>query len=344
MSKPLPLKASEVWKTFDGVTAVSGVSLELGEGETVALVGPSGCGKSSLLRMIAGLDGVDGGEIQLQGVLVDDGQSRVMPENRSVGIVFQEHALFGHLTVAQNVGFGLRTRSRSDCRARVAEMLALIELPEFSDRFPHELSGGERQRVALARALAPGPTVMLFDEPFASLDQNLRVQLREQVAQVLDSTNTPALFVTHDPREALALGDRIAVMRAGQIEQVGVPEEIYRQPSTMFVASFMDEANFLSITKDGSGWSTVLGAVEQSSEGDFVAMVRPSDVEFASDDSGDSKIQRCEYAGSHWLLQVRLRTGDEVVALAGPDSRPAVGDRGTLGLRPGARQVVVCQS
>ena len=142
MSEPLPLVASEVWKIFDGVTAVSGVSLELGEGETVALVGPSGCGKSSLLRMIAGLDGVDGGEIQLQGVLVDDGQSRVMPENRSVGIVFQEHALFGHLTVAQNVGFGLRARSRSDCRARVAEMLALIELPEFSDRFPHELSGG----------------------------------------------------------------------------------------------------------------------------------------------------------------------------------------------------------
>ena len=150
--------------------------------------------------------------------------------------------------------------------------------------------------------------------------------------------------MTHDPREALALGDRIAVMRAGQIEQVGVPEEIYRQPSTMFVASFMDEANFLSITKDGSGWSTVLGAVEQGSEGDFVAMVRPSDVEFASDDSGDSRIQRCEYAGSHWLLRVRLRTGDEVVALAGPDSRPDVGDRGTLGLRPGARQVVVCQS
>ena len=188
MSEPLPLVASEVWKIFDGVTAVSGVSLELGEGETVALVGPSGCGKSSLLRMIAGLDGVDGGEIQLQGVLVDDGQGRVMPENRSVGIVFQEHALFGHLTVAQNVGFGLRTRSRSDCQARVAEMLALIELPEFSDRFPHELSGGERQRVALARALAPGPTVMLFDEPFASLDQNLRVQLREQVAQVIEAS------------------------------------------------------------------------------------------------------------------------------------------------------------
>ena len=254
-----PLEIQGLVKTYDGVGAVDGIDIELGPKELLALVGPSGCGKSTVLRSIAGLVSIDSGSIRLGGELVDDGSAHLPPERRQVGLVFQEHALFPHLTVRDNIGFGIRGLSASDTRSRVDDMLELVSLGAFRDRFPHELSGGERQRVALARALAPRPSLMLFDEPFASLDHNLRVQLRQEVVGVLRATGTPAVFVTHDQREALTIGDRIAVMRAGRIVQLATPAEVFHRPADGFVASFMGEVSFLPVDVADGQYRTVLG-------------------------------------------------------------------------------------
>ena len=220
----------------------------VGDHELVALVGPSGCGKSTLLRLAAGLAALDSGEIRIGGDVVDDGVRRVEPEHRRAGLVFQEHALFPHLSVADNITFGLRGVSRAARAARCEHWLGVIGLAGHGDRYPHELSGGERQRVALARALAPEPRLVLLDEPFASLDPNLRARLRTDIVDVLRSTGTPALFVTHDQAEALSVGDRVAVMRAGRIEQDGPPDDVYHRPANRFVAAFMSAATFLPVT------------------------------------------------------------------------------------------------
>ena len=335
---PAPLLLRGVVKRFADVTAVAGVDLELHPGELLALVGPSGCGKSSLLRSIAGLLEIDGGTIHLAGELVDDGSRRLPPERRSAGLVFQEHALFPHLTVADNIAFGLRDHDAP--AERVDEMLELVSLGGYGDRFPHELSGGERQRVALARALAPAPALMLFDEPFASLDQNLRIQLRADVAAALKATGTPAVFVTHDQQEALAIGDRIAVMRAGSIVQLGTPAEIYHEPADTFVGAFMGTASFLPVGADAA---SALGPVEldDADANAVMAMVRPDDVVFDPAVDGDAEIVSAEYHGSGWRVLARTDDGAEVHFATGHLVTPSPGDRGRLSMTPGHRQVVV---
>ena len=333
----VPLEITGLTKAFDDVGAVDGVDLRLGEGELLALVGPSGCGKSTLLRMIAGLLDADSGSIRLGGVLVEDGTTRLPPERRPAGLVFQEHALFPHLTVEENVAFGVRGLSRAATADRVRDMLDLVSLGAHGPRYPHELSGGERQRVALARALAPEPELMLFDEPFASLDHNLRVQLRIDVAAALKATGTPAVFVTHDQREALAIGDRIAVMRSGRIVQLDTPAVVYHRPVDRFVASFMGDASFLPIDAGASA----LGPVPGPTEGAVVAMVRPDDVAFEGAPDGDAEIVAAEYFGSAWLATVRLADGIEV-RIESSHLRPvSVGERGSVSLVPGHVQVVV---
>ncbi|MEM8706421.1 MAG: ABC transporter ATP-binding protein [Actinomycetota bacterium] len=337
MSTP-PLQIRGLVKRYDDVTAVGGVDLDLGPGELLALVGPSGCGKSTLLRSIAGLVGIDDGTIRLAGDLVDDGSNRLPPERRSAGLVFQEHALFPHLTVADNVAFGLRDHSAGEIRARVIEMLDLVDLGGYGGRYPHELSGGERQRVALARALAPSPSLMLFDEPFASLDHNLRIQLRQDVATALRATDTPAVFVTHDQQEALAIGDRIAVMRGGKVRQLDTPAEVFHRPVDDFVGAFMGAASFLPI----AAGSTALGAVDTDDGSDrLLAMVRPDDVVFTSDADGEAEIVAAEYHGSGWLLVASLDGRVEVQVEASHLDAPDVGARGRLAMAPGHRQVVV---
>jgi len=303
------LVVSNVSKLFGDVAAVDDVSFELGADELLALVGPSGCGKSTLLRMVAGLHRPDTGSIRLAGVTVDDDQICLPPERRRVGLVFQEHALFPHLSVAKNIAFGVGKGTAAD--ARVAEMLAVVGLDDFGDRYPHELSGGERQRVALARALAPEPALMLLDEPFASLDPNLRARVRSDVVSILRSSGTPAVFVTHDQAEALAIGDRIAVMRSGRVVQLDRPVEIFHSPVDRFVAAFMGEADFLPAvtTRADFGPNTLNGVGD-----DAVVVLRPDDVTFSTDPAGASRVVDAEFRGSTWCYTLRLPSGAEVHA------------------------------
>lgn len=345
---PLPLVARGLAKRFDTVVALDQVDVSLQPGELLALVGPSGCGKSTLLRSIAGLVSLDAGTIELDGRLVDDGTHQLPPERRSIGLVFQEHALFPHLTVHDNVAFGIRNAARNDVDNRVDELLELVSLSPLGRRYPHELSGGERQRVALARALAPRPALMLFDEPFASLDRNLRLALRHDVVAALRATDTPAVFVTHDQAEALAIGDRIAVMRAGRILQVDAPAAVFHRPVDHFVAGFMGDASFLSLRADGTGHASVLGPVDLGSlPVDQVealqAMVRPDDVRFDRNPDGppSASIEAAEYHGSGWMLTVRHDSGEVLLCAASHLDPVEVGARGAVELVPGHRQIVL---
>ena len=333
-------------KSFGSTVAVDAVTMEVAGQELLALVGPSGCGKSTLLRLVAGLAGVDRGTIRIRGTLVDDGTRRVDPEGRRIGLVFQEHALFPHLTVAHNVAFGLRNVARAERQRRVDRWLDLVGLGGYGRRYPHELSGGERQRVALARAMAPAPTLMLLDEPFASLDPNLRAQVRTEVVGLLRSIGTPAVFVTHDQTEAMATGDRVAVMRAGRIEQLGTPDAVFHEPTSRFVAGFMGDASFLPITRDGGCASSELGAVtlgdlNGATVGDLVAVTRPDDVTFVEDPAGTAEIVGAEFRGSTWRYDLRLASGITVHSTQSHLVRIAIGTQVRATLVPGHRLVAV---
>ncbi|MGH2427563.1 MAG: ABC transporter ATP-binding protein [Candidatus Limnocylindria bacterium] len=236
------LRTLSLAKAFGEVVAVDGVELEIHRGEFMGVLGPSGCGKTTLLRLVAGFERPDAGGIEIDGTVVAGPRRNLPPEERRVGMVFQESALFPHLDVAANIGFGLPRRGRE---VRVAEMVALVGLAGLQRRMPHEISGGEQQRVALARALAPDPALILLDEPFSSLDATLRAALRGEVREILRTAGATALFVTHDQAEALEIADRVAVMRAGRIEQVSTPDELYLRPANRFVAGFVGEANLL---------------------------------------------------------------------------------------------------
>ena len=238
--------------TIDGVTAQYGaltvlhdVSLSMAAGEVLSLVGPSGSGKSTLLRLIAGIERPTGGRIAIDSNVVAGPSRFVNPEHRAVGMVFQDFALFPHLTVSQNVAFGLRALDRRQSAETVTRMLDRVGLTRYASSYPHTLSGGERQRVALARALAPCPRILLMDEPFSSLDSRLRDHVRQQTLDVLRETGTTTIVVTHDPDEAMRIGDRLVLLRDGRIEQVGTPREIYAQPRSLFAARFFSDVNEL---------------------------------------------------------------------------------------------------
>ena len=244
MAEPieLALRTLGLTKRYDEVTAVDAVDIDVRRGEFLAVLGPSGCGKTTLLRLVAGFEQPDAGGIEIGGRAVVGPRTWLAPEDRRVGMVFQESALFPHLDVAGNIGFGLTRGGRDE---RIAEMVALVGLAGLQRRMPHELSGGQQQRVALARALAPDPALILLDEPFSSLDATLRAQLRVEVREILRRADATALLVTHDQAEALEISDRVAVMRAGRIEQVSTPDELYLRPANRFVAGFVGEANLL---------------------------------------------------------------------------------------------------
>jgi iron(III) transport system ATP-binding protein len=310
----------QVTKRFGGgrPPATDRLSFTLESGRILALLGPSGCGKTTTLRLIAGFEARDEGQIAIAGRTVADASRgiHVAPEARGVGVVFQDYALFPHLTVGQNVGFGLERASRSDRRARVAQVLGLVGLTEFIARYPHELSGGQQQRVAVARALAPAPALILLDEPFSNLDTDLRALMRDEVEKILRATGTTAIFVTHDQEEAFTIADQVGVLDQGRLEQLGSPETIYHHPSTPFVAEFVGAADFLPgvVTADGVATEIGLfgGADGRTPGAQVRVMIRPDDVDFVPDASADAVITRRFFRGSETLYCLGLPSGHRV--------------------------------
>jgi iron(III) transport system ATP-binding protein len=285
----------------------------------MALLGPSGCGKTTTLRLIAGFEAPDRGCITIAGRLVAGAGVFVPPERRQVGMVFQNYALFPHLTVGDNVAYGLKRRD--DHRLRVPEVLELVGLSGMERRMPHELSGGQQQRVALARALAPRPQVLLLDEPFSGLDAGLRDQVRGEVARILHASETTVIVVTHNQDEALFLGERVAVMNAGVVEQVARPEELYLAPASRFVAEFMGGTFFLSGVAQTGGLATELGFLVQRVQlaaGTLLeAAARPDDLTLIADPQGEAHIINTTFGGGSYLYDVRLPSGN-LVRCVGP--------------------------
>lgn len=298
-----------LYKSFENQPVVQNVSLSVAPGEILVLLGPSGCGKTTTLRLIAGFEQLDNGRIEIDNQLVADGNRHVPPEKRRVGIVFQDYAIFPHLSLAQNVGFGLK-RGQSD---RVEEMLNFVGLGGLGERMPHQLSGGQQQRVALARALAPQPVVLLLDEPFSNLDAALRVEMRQEVRRLLKASGTTAVFVTHDQEEALFMGDQVGVMNSGRLEQVGTPEAIFHQPRTRFVAEFLGQTDFLPGEVTERGVQTPLGVLPQTlplASGTAVDIaIRPDDLRVLPDEAGNGRIVSRQFVGIAFVYEVRLADG-----------------------------------
>jgi len=305
--------------TSEGLPAVQDVSFSLSQGEILALVGPSGCGKTTTLRLIAGLEHPEAGLVILGGRIVTDSYLFVPPEKRSVGMVFQDHALFPHLNVFENVAFGLAGRPREVVRREAASMLKLVGLEHMAGRYPHELSGGERQRVALARAMAPRPIVILLDEPFSNLDADLRAQIREEVRAILKGIGATAIFVTHDQEEALFIGDRLAVFNQGRLEQIGTPESIFHTPATRFVAEFMGHTDFLPGEVTREGILTEIGLLDQETglpAGEKVELAfRADDVTIRPKAEAGSLVLARHFKGAVNIYRLRLPSGHLVHAL-----------------------------
>ncbi len=301
-----------------GAPAVENASFKVEDGQLVALLGPSGSGKSTILRMIAGLLHPDSGSILMR----DRDVTRLPTQKRNVGFVFQNYALFKHMTVASNVAFGLQVRKwKKDAAAeRVKELLDTMRLSDKAERYPAQLSGGERQRVALARALAPRPEILLLDEPFGAIDTKVRIDLREWLRRLHDDFHVTSLFVTHDQEEALEISDRVVVMSKGRVEQVGSPREIFDQPATPFVTGFVGQVNVLTgVTRGGEAHVGGLALPAPEICGDGVpvnALIRPSDVRLRPSFNGDSdgSIARVAYLGPTVKVDVVTRAGARLVA------------------------------
>jgi len=328
------LLVSELWKGYAGTSVLEGVNLEVQPGSLTAVLGLSGCGKTTLLRVIAGFERAERGLVSLAGTTLDDGRTYVPPEKRGVGYVPQEGALFPHLSVEANVGFGLsRGERRGEAVPRLLEMVGIAPLAR---RLPHELSGGEQQRVALARALARRPQALLLDEPFSSLDASLRTRVREEVHQLLREQGVTTVLVTHDQEEALSLADTVAVLRDGEIVQRGTPAELYEQPSDARLAGFLGAVNLVEADFENGTARTALGTLRVRSDrarpgaGAGVVMVRPEQLEVRrrGDGSEDAPapaqpgvgrlnghVEQCRYYGHDALLHIRPEQPDGAEAL-----------------------------
>jgi iron(III) transport system ATP-binding protein len=299
-------------KSFGAIEAVRELNLEIERGELMAVLGPSGCGKTTLLRVIAGFEQPDAGCVVVSGDVVAGPGRIVPPEKRRVGMVFQDYALFPHLSVEGNVAFGLANRPREERDVLTRRTLELVGLQHKARTGVHELSGGERQRVALARALAPEPELVLLDEPFSSLDATLRAGLRREVELILRDAEATALLVTHDQEEALSLADRLAVMREGQIVQVGPPVEVYGEPATRWAAQFVGEVNVLSGVARGAGVETELGVFDLRvpTTGSVHVAVRPEQLELrAGHGNPNAEVVAREFRGHDVLYRLRHEGG-----------------------------------
>jgi len=293
-------------KRFGDVKAVDRATLCVDRGEVVALLGPSGCGKTTLLRLVAGFERPDEGTVEVAGRLAAGPGTWSPPEARRVGMVFQDYALFPHLTVAENVGFGVPRRAR---RQRVPELLAIVGLDGLGRRYPHELSGGQQQRVALARALAPAPELVLLDEPWSNVDPSLRESLRAEVTEVIRPLGVTVVLVTHDREEAFSLADRIALMRDGTIVQEGTAEELYFAPATRWAAEFVGAANILSGEVVGGRIVTPIGVFSAngaSAKDEARVLVRPELLELEPDSTGEAQVVAREFRGHDVFYRVLM--------------------------------------
>ncbi len=326
------LQVDDVSLRYPGAprAAADHVSFTLGTGQIGVLIGPSGCGKTTLLRAIAGLERPDEGRILIRDRLLSEGRSgrgvHVAPEDRQIGMVFQDYALFPHLSVADNVAFGIRHLGAAERRQRVAELLDVVGLAHAAQRAPHQLSGGQQQRIALARALAPRPQLLLLDEPFSSLDIDLRERLAHDLRTILKQTGTTALFVTHDQLEAFALGDVIGVMNQGHLDQWDTPYELYHRPATRFVAEFIGHAVFtpaqIVMCANGPCVHTPLGEIDNPDEcplpgvypdGNCDVLLRADDILHDDDSPVKARIERKAFRGSEFLYTLRLASGEQVL-------------------------------
>ncbi len=328
----MSLSLERLAKAFGPARAVADVSLEVPRGELFAVLGPSGCGKTTLLRLIAGFERPDAGSVTVGDRLMSSPDVFVGPERRRIGMVFQDYALFPHLTVRRNVAFGLPRRARQ----RATPTLELVGLQHKADRYPHELSGGERQRVALARALAPGPDVVLLDEPFSSLDASLRADIRRDVELILREAETTAVLVTHDQEEALSLADRLAVMREGRVVQVGPPEQVYARPADRWAAQFVGEVNVLPGVSRAAGVETRLGVFDVAEagagrSGAVHVAVRPEQLDLRTDRSSNAEVTQREFRGHDVLYRLRHETGGAVLVQLPSVELFEVGDRVFVG-------------
>ena len=326
------LRCAGLSKSYGSVTAVQDVSLDVGKGELLVILGPSGCGKTTTLRMMAGFEWPDAGSIELSGKTVADAHTFMPPEKRKIGMVFQDYALFPHLTLEKNIAYGLPSVRKSPVSrnpnrmmeqlrlsVRVSEMLGLVGMTHMLKRMPHELSGGEQQRAALARALAPRPLVLLMDEPFSNLDAKLRGQVREDVRRILTVTGVTTVLVTHNQEEALSMADRVAVMNRGRLEQVDTPQNVYRRPATTFVANFVGTAGFLSASYSEGSLHTSAGSIKRDSPprytDDLEVLARPEDLTFDPSEDGHGRLISSAYHGAYTHYTIIMDNGEIVYCM-----------------------------
>lgn len=343
MSAPL-LELAGLVCGYAGQQVVKRLDLSLRAGDIGCLLGPSGCGKTTTLRAIAGFEGLDAGEIRLAGEVISRAGFTLAPEKRRIGMVFQDYALFPHLSVAENIAFGIR---RHPQRERIAtEMLELVKLDGLAQRFPHELSGGQQQRVALARALAPQPRLLLLDEPFSNLDVELRRHLSHEVRDILKSRGTSAILVTHDQEEAFAVCDQVGVLDQGRLEQWASPYELYHEPRTPFVASFIGKGYFIRGRLLGvDSVETELGIISGRHGQDWPAgsdvevLLRPDDIVHAADSALRAEIVGKTFLGATTLYRLRLGSGTQLEALLPSHVDQAPGER--LGIRIASEHLVL---
>ncbi len=308
-------------KDYGKITAVDDIDFNVNQGTITVLLGPSGCGKTTTLRLIAGLERPDAGEIRLNGEVIAGPSRWVPPEKRRGGMVFQDYALFPHLNVLENITFGLHERSRTHKSDRAEELLDLVGLTGLGLRMPYELSGGQQQRVALARALAPNPTVLLLDEPFSNLDAALRNQVRTEVRHILKATGVTSIFVTHDQEEALSISDQVVVMFSGKVAQVGSPQVIYTQPASPQVATFVGAANFIPATATGNQAACLLGQVDliEPAHGTVTLLIRPETLQLSDKGIGTpATVTQVEFYGHDQSILLHL--GDDISVTARTDA------------------------
>lgn len=307
---------------YSDTPVVRGIDFALGAGDIGCLLGPSGCGKSTILRALAGFLPISEGEIRLESVPISQPGRSMAPEKRRIGMVFQDYALFPHLSVTDNVGFGLRHQSKSERLQKVTELLELVHLQDLADQYPHELSGGQQQRVALARALAPEPTLILLDEPFSNLDADLRRRLSLDVRDILKTLGISAILVTHDQQEAFAMCDQVAVLREGRIQQWDVPYNLYHEPANRFVAGFVGQGGFVpGISEGHDAIRSELGLLRGKRtshwpKGTLVdVLIRPDDIVYDPDSDLRPKVVEKTFAGTSTLYRFRVSEETEFEAL-----------------------------